>query len=150
MRHLLTADLPEEYIDRLLYLEPSERANWKQGTAQDSVADVSHPQVVSGFHVRVKYFLTLHRENAWNGLVGTVEQEGHLFDRLWFGCSTTYQGYPNFTDRLRRSWCRIGPGRPREPAFYIPSGLPFYEGQGVLGETKSIIAEMCAAKRLWF
>ena len=147
MRYLLTTDLPDEYIGRLLYLEPTERPGWKQLNVSDNPAE--SPQPPDGFGVRVRYFLTLRSDNAWCGLVGTVEQEGHLFDRFWIGCVVNYQGYPNFIDRLRNSWCRIGPDRPKEPTLYIPSGLPFYEGSGILGESKAIIAEVCEAKRLW-
>lgn len=99
----LTIDLPEQYIGRLLYLEPTVQPDWKQWNSPHSPAEMAHPQAWGGFSVRVRYFLTLHAANVWCGLVGRVEQEGHLFDRLWIGCSVNYQGYPDFTDYLRRS-----------------------------------------------
>jgi hypothetical protein len=146
---MLTVELPERYIGQLLYLEPVETSQWKQSDAPDSSVDFPQMQAVGGFHLRVRYFLTLDRSDAWRGLVATVEQESHLFDRCWVGCTVNYQGYPDFTDRLRKCWCRIGPDRPVEPSFYIPSGLPSLVGQGILAENKALTEQALEAKAIF-
>ena len=146
---MLTIVLPQEYIGRLLYLKPVDGSGWRQSVDPESSTALPPVRKVGDFHVRVRYFLTLQKANAWCGVVGTVEQADHLFDRLWISCTVNYQGYPDFTDRLRKCWCRIGPYRPVEPSFYVPSGLPFYEGSGILAESEALATQVFETKALF-
>ena len=146
---MLTPTLPESYIGHLLYLEPVEMIDWASSDGAKSPANEVSAQDVSGFHLRVKYFLTLSGTDAWCGLVGTVEQETHPFDQFWIGCSVNYSGYPDFTDHLRISWCRVGPYRPQEAERLRPSGFPTFTGRGIIAEDINAVTEALEAKQLF-
>ncbi len=149
IKTMLTIEMPERYIDRLLFLEPTDIPRWQQSIQPDDFIGFAQMQTLSGFHVRVRYFLTLYATDTWGGVVGRVEQAGHVFDGLWIGCNVNYQGYPDFTERLRKSWCKVGPYRPKRPSMYIPTGLPLYVGPGVLAENKAL-AEQCLVSKSLF
>ena len=146
---MLTPVLPENYIGHLLYLEPKEATDWKLTDDSEHGIDSTPPETVIGFHLRVRYFLTLWKADTWCGLVGTAEQAGHPFDNFWVGCSVNYSGYADFTDHLRVSWCRVGPNRPQESGYLCPSGFPIYAGAGVVAESKAAILEALKAKRIF-
>ena len=146
---ILALTLPEHYIGQLLYIEPIRIADWNLNDEKGGLTDAASAQAVSGFHLRAKYFLTLSGTDAWCGLVGTIEEESHLFDQFWIGCSVNSSGYPDFTDHLRMSWCQVGPRRPQEPKCLCPSGFPYYAGKGIVAENEAVITEALEAKRLF-
>ena len=148
MLTVLAVTLPGEYIGRLLYLEPIDYSRWRHSDDANNSIEFAQAQTLGGCHIRVKYFSTLYRGNSWRAIVGKVEQPGHLLNGLWISCSVNYRGYFDFSGRLRKSWCRVGPERPAAPKFYIPSGFPFYEGAGVVAENELLIAKVLEAKTL--
>jgi hypothetical protein len=149
IKAMLTIEMPERYIDRLLFLEPVDLPMWQQSVQPNDFIGFAQMQTLGGFHVRIRYFLTLYATDTWGAVVGSVEQSGHVFDGLWIGCNVNYQGYPDFTERLRKSWCKVGPIRPKPPSMLVPSGLPLYVGPGVLAEN-IVLAQQCLITKSLF
>jgi hypothetical protein len=96
--------LPEKYVGQLLYLKPGYGWGWRG-------ADYALIDAAGGCHVRVLRFFTWREEVR--GVVGRVEQPGHLFDNLWIVCGAMVKGEHNFTEHLcMRYGLELGPQEP--------------------------------------
>jgi hypothetical protein len=108
--------------------------------------DYGEVDKVGSFHIRVHRFFTSRGE--LRGLVGRVEQAGHLFDGLWAATWTMLVGDFDLTDRLCWRWdIELGPSEPGGDDWPAePDASPAYFGTGgVLAVSSGAIEAWWAA-----
>jgi hypothetical protein len=126
---------PEKYLGQLLYLKPTYGWGWV-GQADNSRVDYASIDAAGGCQVRVLQFFTWRGEVR--GIVGKVEQSGHLFDKLWIVCGAMVSGEHDFAEHLcRRYDLELGTQEPTQDEWpRIKPGERNYAGYGILAETE--------------
>ena len=115
--------LPEstrDHAGRLLYFEPWHGWGWFRLGADGGKESIDYGEVdrAGAFRVRVRRFFTF--EGELRGIVGRVEQAGHLFDGLWAATWTMLVGEFDLTDNLCWRWdIELGPGE----LVVVPRGV---------------------------
>ncbi len=136
------------YEGQLLCFVPWHGWGWfRLGAGGDKVPlDYGEVDRAGAFHVRVRRFFTSRGE--LRGIVGQVEQAGHLFDGLWAAAWTMLVGGFDLTDNLCWRWdTQLGPGEPGGDDWPAePAGPPAYFGTGgVLAVSRGAIEAWRAA-----
>ena len=146
--------LPEssrDYVGKLLCFGPCYGWGWfRLDPGGDKVPmDYGEVDKAGAFHIRVHRFFTFQGE--LRGIVGRVEEAGHLFDGLWAGTWTMCVGDFDLTERLCGRWdIELGleepagqdwPAEPTVPPAYFGLG-------GVLAVSHDAIEAWWAASRL--
>jgi hypothetical protein len=93
--------------------------------------DYAEVDAAGAFHIRVDRFFDF--EGTPRGLIGRVEQPGHLFEGLWAATWTMCVGEFDFTERLCLRWdIELGPTQPRWADGWpvAPDMPPAYAGYG--------------------
>jgi hypothetical protein len=107
----------------------------------DRFLDYATIDAAGVFHIRVRRVFDV--EGQPRGLVGQVEQVGHLFDGLWAATWTMCVGAFDLVERLCGRWdIKLGPTEPRiENGWPIsPDTAPAFAGHGgVLAESHAAI-----------
>jgi len=75
---------PEEYVGQLLYLKAVGGWGW-HGVDDNEHIDNAFVVAAGGCHIRVLSFFSWH--NEVRGVIGKVEEAGHIFDGLWIVCA---------------------------------------------------------------
>jgi hypothetical protein len=129
---------PEKYVGQLLYLKPGYGWGWR-GTGDGEQVDYALIDAAGGCEVRVLWFFTWRDEVR--GVVGKVEQSGHIFDNLWIVCGAMVKGEHDFTEHLcLRYDLELGSQEPGEDEWpRIVAGERSYAGYGILAETEQYI-----------
>ena len=134
--------LPEstrDHAGRLLCFEPWHGWGWFRLGADGGKESIDYGEVdrAGALHVRVHRFFTF--EGELRGIVGRVEQPGHLFDGLWAVTWTMLVGEFDLTDNLCRRWdIELGPGEPSGDDWpKMPDAL--FSGSGVLAASHVVL-----------
>jgi len=143
--------LPEssrDYEGQLLCFRPFFGWGWSRLDAGGSWASLDYTEVdrAGDFHIRVHRFFTFRQERR--GIVGRVEQAGHLFDGLWAAAWTMIVGDYDLTVNLCGRWdIQLGPSEPCGDDWPAePLAGPAYFGNGgTLGASRSVIDTWRAA-----
>jgi hypothetical protein len=121
-----------DYEGQLLCFEPRHGWGWSRlGVSEaDRFLDYAEIDAAGPFHIRVHRFFDF--EGKPRGLVGRVEQAGHLFDGLWVATWTMCVGAFDFVDRLCLRWdIELGPTEPQCEEWPVaPDTPPAYAGNG--------------------
>lgn len=127
--------LPESvrgYQGQRLCFQPWYGWGWFRLDADGDKAPLDYGEVdrAGGFHIRVHRFFTFQGE--LRGLVGRVEQAGHLFDGLWAATWTMLVGDFDLTTHLCWRWdIELGPTEPTGDTWPAePVTEPAYFGSG--------------------
>ena len=132
-----------KYEGQLLCFEPWYGWGWDRlGVSEEErFIDYATIEAAGVFHIRVRRVFDADGEPR--GVVGQVEQVGHLFDGLWIATWTMLVGEFDLTDNLCWRWdCELGPC---EPPFVdgwptSPEAPPAFAGRGgVLSESQAAI-----------
>lgn len=131
-----------EYEGQLVCFEPWHGWGWfRLGVnEEDHFLDYAIVDAAGVFHIRVVRFFDYEGEPR--GLVGRVEQAGHLFDGLWAATWTMCVGEFDLVERLCARWdIELGPTEPRIEGWPIPPDTPpaFAGHGGVLAESHAAI-----------
>ncbi|MGI8549583.1 MAG: hypothetical protein ACR2PL_02130 [Dehalococcoidia bacterium] len=126
---------PEEYLGQLLYLRPGYGWGWR-GADESERVDYAPIDAAGGCQVRVSRFFTWRGEVR--GVVGKVEQPGHIFHNLWIVCGAMIKGEHDFTEHLcLRYDLELGLQEPGEEEWpCIAAGKRHYAGYGILSATE--------------
>jgi hypothetical protein len=143
--------LPESirsYKGELLCFGPCNGWGWFQLDASGEKASIDYGEIdkAGDFHIRVHRFFSFQGE--LRGIVGRVEQAGHLFDGLWATTWTMLVGEFNLTDKLCWRWdIELGPREPTGDDWPAePDKPPAWFGLGgVLAVSPSAIEAWWAA-----
>jgi hypothetical protein len=142
--------LPEslrDYKGQLLCFSPSYGWGWCQldEGGEKITLDYAKVDQAGPFHIRVHRFFSF--EGRLRGVIGRVEQPGHLFDGFWAWTWTMLVGEFNVTDKLCWRWDSVlepnepvgddWPDEPLTPPAYFGFG-------GVLGVTNDAIEKWWA------
>jgi hypothetical protein len=134
-----------DYEGHLLCFEPWYGWGWYRLGVSDSdrFLDYAEVDAAGPFHIRVRRFFDY--EGMPRGLVGRVEQPGHLFDGLWAATWTMLVGEFDLVERLCWRWdIELGPTEPRIDEWPIaPDTPPAFAGHG------GVLAVSHAAIRLF-
>lgn len=111
----------------------------RDSAGNDTPADYAEIDEAGEFHIRVRRFFAFQGE--LRGVVGQVEQSGHLFDGLWAVTWTMIVGEFDLTDRLCTRWdIELGLNEPSRDDWPV-SAAPVYCGfGGVLAASLGAIA----------
>jgi hypothetical protein len=120
---------------------------WRLGDGGDKIS-LAYEEVdrAGDFHIRVQRFFSFQEE--LRGIVGRVEQPGHLFDGLWAATWTMNVGEYDLTDNLCGRWdIELGPTEPGGGDWPAePVAEPAYFGcGGTLGVSRGAIETWRAA-----
>jgi hypothetical protein len=110
---------------------------------EDRFLDYATVDAAGVFHIRVRRFFDYEGEPR--GLVGQVEQAGHLFHGLWAATWTMCVGEFDLAKRLCTRWdIELGPTEPRIEGWPIsPDTPPAFAGHGgVLAESHAAILQL--------
>jgi hypothetical protein len=137
--------LPEstrDYQGRLVCFRPFHGWGWWRLEADGVKAPLDYTEVdrAGDFHLRVQRFFTFQGE--LRGIVGRVEQAGHLFDGLWATTWTMVVGDYDLTDNLCGRWdIELGASEPSGDDWPAePVAAPAYFGcGGTLGASRGAI-----------
>jgi hypothetical protein len=146
-----TVSLPEsirDYQGQLLCFGPQHGWGWFRLSAGGGKVSLDYGAVDSAgaFHIRVHRFFTFQGE--LRGIVGRVEQVGHLFDGLWATTWTMLVGEHDLTDNLCWRWdIELGVAEPSGDDWPAePVTEPAYFGHGgVLAVSRDAIEMWWAA-----
>ena len=106
-----------DYRGQLLCFGPMYGWGWFRLGAEGEKEPTDYAEVDRAgiFHIRVHRFFTFRGE--LRGVVGRVEQTGHLFDGLWATTWTMLVGEFDLTDNLCWRWdSEFGPDEPGGPS----------------------------------
>jgi hypothetical protein len=122
-----------EYEGQLLCFEPRHGWGWFLAGVPDAERHLDYAVVdaAGAFHIRVHRFFDF--EGMPRGLVGRVEQPGHLFDGLWAATWTMNAGEFDVVENLCLRWdMELGPTEPRFADGWpvTPDAPPAYAGFG--------------------
>jgi hypothetical protein len=132
-----------EQEGQLVCFEPWPGWGWYRlgVTDEDRFLDYATIDAAGVFLIRVRRVFDV--EGRPRGLVGQVEQDGHLFDGLWVATWTMLVGEFDLTDNLCWRWdCELGPSEPRfDDGWPTPPEMPpaFAGYGGVLAESRAAI-----------
>src|SRR5262245_3162050 len=130
-----------DYEGQLLCYEPRHGWGWYRLAVSDDnrFLDYAEVDAAGAFHIRVHRVFDIEGEPR--GLVGRVEQPGHLFDGLWAATWTMIVGQFDLVERLCLRWdVELGPTEPkRDPWPEAPDTPPAYGGYGVLAVSHAAI-----------
>ena len=137
--------LPEssrDYIGQLLCFEPWHGWGWSHLDAAVGKVSTDYGAVdaAGSFHILVRRFFAFRGE--LRGVVGRVEQAGHLFDGMWAATWTMLVGEFDLVENLCWRWdIELGPSEPGGEEWPTePSTPPAYFGTGgVLGVSQGAI-----------
>lgn len=132
-----------DYEGQLLCYKPCYGWGWSVLNTSEADANVDYAQVdrAGAFHIRVHRFFSFKGE--LRGIVGRVEQTGHMFDGLWTTTWTMIVGDFDLTNNLCGRWdIHLGPCAPSgEDWPEMPDTSPVYNGYGVLAVSHSATAQ---------
>jgi hypothetical protein len=130
-----------DYQGQLLCYEPRYGWGWYRlgGAESDSFIDYAEVDAAGAFQFRVHRVFEV--DGVPRGLVGQVEQPGHLFDGLWAATWTMIVGEFDLVERLCLRWdIELGPTAPKgDPWPETPDKPPAYSGYGVLAVSHAAI-----------
>jgi hypothetical protein len=122
------------YEGQLLCYRPGYGWGWSRldKGGDDACVDYAEVDRAGTFKIRVHRFFTYQGE--LRGIVGRVEQPGHMFDDMWAATWTMIVGEFDFTERLCHRWdIELGPVEPSgEDWPHIRDTSPVYSGYGIL------------------
>ena len=126
----------------LLCFEPRYGLGWYRLGVSDSESFLDYTEVATAgaFNIRVRR--TFDFEGEPRGVVGRVEESGHLFDGLWAATWTMLVGEFDLDTRLCLRWdIELGPTEPRGDNWpSSPDTPPAYAGHGgVLAVSRAAI-----------
>ena len=131
-----------EYESQMLCFKPNYGWGWSRlGTNDaDRFIDFAEIDTAGVFYIRVSRFFSF--EGELRGLIGRVEQDGHLFDGLWAATWTMLEGEFDFVEKLCFRWdIELGPTEPHGGEWpTTPESSPAYSGYGVVGVSPAAIA----------
>ncbi len=129
---------------RLLCFEPRYGWGWYRLGVSDNERFLDYTEVdfAGAFHIRVRRTFDFGGEPR--GIVGRVEESGHLFDGLWASTWTMQTGEFDLETRLCPRWdIELGPTEPFVDEWpSSPDTPPAYAGHG------GVLAVSLAAIRL--
>jgi hypothetical protein len=141
--------LPEssrDYEGQLLCFGPRYGWGWFHLDTDRGKVPMDYGEVdrAGAFHIRVHRFFTFQGE--LRGIVGRVEQAGHLFDGMWATTWTMDVGEYNLVDNLCWRWdIELSPSEPRGEDWPAePDAVPAYFGYG------GVLAVSHAAIEAWW
>lgn len=121
-----------DYEGHLLCFKPLHGWGWYRLGVSDDERFINYAEIDAAgeFHIRVHRFFDFEGEPR--GLVGRVEQPGHLFDGLWAATWTMVVGEFDFVERLCLRWdIELGPAEPQGDEWpATPDTPPAYGGHG--------------------
>jgi len=139
-----TMSLPassREYEGQLLCYKPGYGSGWSRldKSGNDALVDYAEVEAAGVFHIRVGRFFFFRGE--LRGVVGRVEQPGHMFDGMWAATWTMLVGDFDFTRRLCPRWdIELGPIEPSgEDWPRIREASPVYAGTGILAASQDAV-----------
>lgn len=143
--------LPESSLDhvgKLLCFKPMYGWGWFQLDSNREKAPTDYAPIdkAGDFPIRVQRFFSYQGE--LRGIVGRVEQTGHLFDGLWIVTWTMLVGEFDFTERLCWRWdSELSPHEPTIDEWpTAPEIQPAWFGfGGVLAVSQAAIETWSAA-----
>ena len=127
------------YLHALLAVKPVYGWGWSRLDDPDKPVDYEVNGAPTPFHGRVRDFFSYRGE--LRGVVGRIEQTGHIYDGFWVVVSTRVTGIYNFTDNIPYCDIQIGPNRPVGSWPGFKSGAPIVGGYGFIGESHQRIQE---------
>jgi hypothetical protein len=124
-----------EFEGHLVCFEPWRGWGWyRLGVSEENrFLDYALIDAAGVFHIRVRHIFDV--EGQPRGLIGQVEQVGHLFDGLWAATWTMCVGEFDLVERLCERWdIELGPSEPRMEAEWPvpPDTPPAFAGHGGL------------------
>jgi hypothetical protein len=121
-------------VGHLLCYKPRYGWGWCRLDTRHSGAHLDYAEVdrAGPFNIRIHRFFAFQGE--LRGIVGRVEQGGHLFDGLWVMTWTMLVGEFNLTDNPCDRWdIELGPSEPSGDDWpQMSDASPAYSGYGVL------------------
>lgn len=130
-----------EYEGRLLFCKPGYGWGWSRLDKSDDDAFVDFAEVdrAGPFHIRVHRFFSFQAE--LRGIVGRVEQSGHMFDGMWAATWTMIVGEFDFVQKLCHRWdIELGPVEPSgDDRPEIRGASPIYSGYGILAVSQDAL-----------
>ncbi len=131
-----------DYEGQLLCCEPNPGWGWRRLGVPDDIRFIDYAEIdaAGAFQIRVHRFFDV--EGKPRGLVGRVEQAGHLFDGLWAATWTMQVGDFDFVENLCPRWdIELGLAEPRVDEWPVaPDTAPAYAGYSVIAESLAAIA----------
>ena len=118
-------------IGQLVCFEPRYGFWWYRLGESDSnrFLDYNEVDISGAFHIRIRR--TFDYEGELRGLVGQVEESGHLFDGLWAATWTMLVGEFDLDSRLCIRWdIELGAIEPEGEWPYVASTSSAYAGHG--------------------
>src|SRR6267378_1969216 len=126
---------------QLLCFKPGYGWGWSRLDKTDEFVGVDYAQVEQAgpFHIRVHHFFSFQGE--LRGLVGRVEQAGHLFDGLWVAVAQMIVGEFDFRERLCHRWdIELGSAQPSGDDWpHIRGVSPIYSGFGIVAVSAEVV-----------
>lgn len=130
-----------DFKGKALCCKPYYGWGWSRLDKTDEFVAVDYSQVdrAGTFYIHIHRFFSLQGE--LRGVVGRVEQTGHLFDGLWAVTWTMIVGQFDFTERLCHRWdIELGPAEPVGDDWpHIRGVSPIYSGFGVLTASDDVL-----------
>jgi len=138
-----------DYEGQILCYTPGYGWGWSRldKSGDDAAVDYVEVDRAGPFHIRVHRLFSIQGE--LRGIVGRVEQPGHLFDGLWVATWTMMEGDFDFVSKLCLRWdIELGPVEPSGdnwPEFRDAS--PVFCGYGVLAVSHEAAARFMAGSK---
>jgi len=129
----------KSYLGSLVAVKPVYGWGWSRLDAPEIPVPAEVNGVPRSFHCRIKDFFYFQGE--LRGAVGSIEEQGHIYDGLWIIFSTRVVGIHNFTDLLPHCDVQIGPVVPAGEWPEFTSGSPIVNGYGFVGASLRCIEE---------
>ena len=129
------------YEGQLLCYRPGYGWGWSRLDKSGDDVSVEYDEVESAgaFHIRVQRFFSFQGE--LRGIVGRVEEPGHMFNGLWAATWTMLVGDYDFVEKLCHRWdIELGPVEPSGDDWpQIRDASPIYSGYGVLAVSQDAV-----------